>query len=159
MGVPTALRWSGGVIGWSQSALLALMATALFASEAMAAVASHDSADSMGRAVQAAASDQAGGATTSTSARAPKKAVRYIWRINHGDTISDAFRAWARQSRNWQVAWEAPELVAQASVDVEGSFEDAVSKVIEALNRNDANLLARFYVDAGNGVLRVMERK
>ncbi|MDO8301190.1 TcpQ domain-containing protein [Lacisediminimonas sp.] len=90
---------------------------------------------------------------------ASRKAVRYVWRINVGDKISDAFRAWARQSRKWQVVWEAPELVSQAAVDVDGNFEDAVSKVIEALNRGDAQLIARFYVDSANSVLRVMEKK
>lgn len=85
--------------------------------------------------------------------------VRYVWRINNGDKISDAFRAWARQARKWHVVWEAPELIAQATVDVDGSFEDAVAKVVEALNRGDANLLARFYLDSANGVLRVMEKK
>lgn len=88
-----------------------------------------------------------------------RKTVRYVWRISDGDKISDAFRAWARQARQWQVSWEAPELVAQATVDLDGNFEDAVTKVVEALNRNDANLLARFYIDKGNNVLRVMEKK
>lgn len=85
--------------------------------------------------------------------------VRTIWRINVGDRISDAFRAWAKQTKTWQVTWEAPELIAEATADVEGSFEDATSKVIEALNRGDAGLIGRFYVDPANQVLRIMERR
>lgn len=88
-----------------------------------------------------------------------RRSVRYVWRINHGDRISDAFRAWARQSRKWQVVWDAPELISDATVDVDGGFEDAVVKVIEALNRGDARLVARFYVDSANNVLRVLEKK
>ena len=101
----------------------------------------------------------AGDMSAGTPPVAPRRAVRYVWRINNGDKISDAFRAWARQSKKWQVVWEAPELVSQAAVDVDGNFEDAVSKVIEALNRGDAQLIARFYVDSANSVLRVMEKK
>lgn len=102
---------------------------------------------------------QAGPASNAAPAPKPRRPARYVWRVNNGDKISDAFRAWAGQANKWQVIWEAPELVAMASVDVEGSFEDAVSKVIDALNRGEAGLVARFYVDSANNVLRVMERK
>lgn len=107
----------------------------------------------------AAAGDMSATPAPALPSGASRKAVRYVWRINVGDKISDAFHAWARQSRKWQVVWEAPELVSQAAVDVDGNFEDAVSKVIEALNRGDAQLIARFYVDSANSVLRVMEKK
>ncbi len=107
----------------------------------------------------AAAGDMAATPAPVSPSAASRKSVRYVWRINVGDKISDAFRAWARQSRKWQVVWEAPELVSLAAVDVDGNFEDAVSKVIEALNRGDAQLIARFYVDSANSVLRVMEKK
>ncbi|MDB5798436.1 MAG: hypothetical protein JWP36_2338 [Paucimonas sp.] len=96
---------------------------------------------------------------TASAAPVASRNVRVVWRVNFGDKVSDAFKAWARQSRKWQVVWEAPELVAQASVDVEGSFEDAVTKVIDALNRGNAGLHARFYVDSVNNVLRVVEKK
>ncbi|WP_151448196.1 TcpQ domain-containing protein [Lacisediminimonas profundi] len=108
----------------------------------------------------AAASDTSAATPGPALTSAPvRKSVRYVWRINSGDKISDAFRAWARQSKKWQVVWEAPELVSQASVDVDGSFEDAVTKVIDALNRGEAGLAARFYIDSANSVLRVMEKK
>lgn len=110
-------------------------------------------------ALAAASEPAAAPPSPSLSATPGRKPVRYVWRINFGDKISDAFRAWARQSKKWQVVWEAPELVAQAAVDIDGNFEDAVTKVIEALNRNDAQLIARFYVDSANSVLRVMEKK
>lgn len=79
-----------------------------------------------------------------------------MWRIEAGESLEQAFRRWARVS-NWQLSWEAPDLVAQASVELTGEFEVTVGKTVEALNRSGNSLQARFY--AANRVLRIVERK
>ncbi|HSY28113.1 MAG TPA: TcpQ domain-containing protein, partial [Burkholderiaceae bacterium] len=77
------------------------------------------------------------------------------WKIKSGEKISDAFLRWSKVNNDWKLAWEAPELVAQLDIGVNGSFEDAVRTTIKALNRNDAQLEAKFYVDESNRILRV----
>ncbi len=78
------------------------------------------------------------------------------WNIRSGEKISEALARWSKISK-WQLIWEVPELVAQADIDLTGSFEDAVANIIEALNRNGNGLKAQFY--ASNHVLRIVERK
>lgn len=79
------------------------------------------------------------------------------WKIQTGERLSDVFIRWTKASNKWQLVWEAPDLVAQVDVDLDGEFENSVSKIIDALNRNDAGLQAKFY--AANRVLRIMEKK
>lgn len=78
------------------------------------------------------------------------------WKIQSGEKMSEAFARWA-MAANWQMIWEAPDLVAQANISLEGSFENAVGKIVDALNRNGSGLQAKFY--ASNSVLRIVEKK
>lgn len=78
-----------------------------------------------------------------------------VWRISSGDKISEVIRKWAQVS-GWQLTWEVPEMVAEAEVSLTGAFEDAVTELINALNRNGAGMRPVFY--EGNRMLRVTER-
>jgi hypothetical protein len=93
--------------------------------------------------------------TSSTSSRSAAVA-HASWKLQAGDKISETFAQWGKTA-NWRVVWEVPELVAEADVALGGSFEDAVTEVIRALNRNGAALRHIFY--EGNRMLRVTERK
>lgn len=86
----------------------------------------------------------------------PAAASRMSWKLQTGDKVSEALALWGK-SANWRVVWEAPELVAEADVSLGGNFEDAVTEVVRALNRNGAGLRHIFY--DGNRLLRVTERK
>lgn len=81
------------------------------------------------------------------------------WEIQKGDDIEDAFSRWAATTQKWELAWEAPKLIAGGSINLTGRFEDAVKQVIAALNRNGAGLDHKFYVSGSNHVLRIMEKK
>lgn len=78
------------------------------------------------------------------------------WKIRAGEKISEAFARWAK-SAGWQLAWEAPDLISQADIDLDATFEEAIGKVIDALNRSGGGLQAKFY--ASNHVLRILEKK
>ena len=79
------------------------------------------------------------------------------WTIKAGDKISDTLSAWGREA-GWQsVIWEASELVSEIEVGFTCSFEDAVTRTVQALARNGANLRVVFY--GGNKVVRIMENK
>lgn len=83
------------------------------------------------------------------------------WKIDKGENISTAIGRWSQNTNKWKLAWEAPDLVADRDISLEGlSFEDAVEKVIDALNNNGAGMVARFYsLNQTNHVLRIMEKK
>ena len=87
--------------------------------------------------------------------KAGQKPATY-WRIQTNEQLAEVFRRWAK-SADWQLAWEVPDLVALAGVEITGDFEEAVGKTSEALNRSGNALQARFYV--ANRVLRIVERK
>lgn len=95
-------------------------------------------------------------ATVATTAATIDAATTASWKIRSGDKISEAFSRWAK-SAGWQLAWEAPDLISQADIDLDATFEEAVGKVIDALNRSGGGLQAKFY--ASNHVLRILEKK
>jgi hypothetical protein len=63
---------------------------------------------------------------------------------------------WCKRS-GWSLSWDAPELLSEADVDIDGQFEAVVELVLDALNRSGAKIGATFY-DA-NRVLRITEKK
>jgi hypothetical protein len=81
------------------------------------------------------------------------------WKIQSGEKISDAFLRWSKMTNKWKLVWEASELIAQLDLELKGTFEEAVRTVIVALNRSDAGLEAKFYVDEPNQILRIMEKR
>lgn len=85
------------------------------------------------------------------SAVAPKE----IWRIRTGDKISSVMSSWCK-ANGWSLVWDAPEIVAEADVAVEGKFEGVIEMIVEALNRGGAGVRALLY-DA-NHVLRITEK-
>lgn len=90
------------------------------------------------------------------SAEPSHKEAVATWNVRAGATLRETFANWASQS-GWQLSWEAPEMVAEADVTVEGKFDTAIEMVIDALNRSGAGLRAVFY-DA-NHILRITEKK
>lgn len=76
--------------------------------------------------------------------------------IHAGDKISESLQAWAR-GNNWILAWDAPEVIAEADVTVRGDFDRTIESVINAMNRSGSNLHATLYEE--NRVLRIMEKK
>ncbi|SMB27997.1 exported protein of unknown function [Sterolibacterium denitrificans] len=78
------------------------------------------------------------------------------WQIRNGERLSDIFARWA-SSIGWQTTWEPEDLVALADLELDDSFTGAITKVVDALNRNGANVQAQFY--AANRMLRIMARK
>lgn len=78
------------------------------------------------------------------------------WQIRNGERLSDVIARWAT-SIGWQTAWEPEDLIALADLQLNDSFSGAITKVVDALNRNGANVQAQFY--AANRMLRIMARK
>jgi len=79
------------------------------------------------------------------------------WRIRNGDKLSETLASWGRVA-GWQgVFWEASEMASEIDVSFVGSFEDAVTQTIEALNRHGVQLRVIFY--GGNKVVRIVESK
>ncbi len=80
-----------------------------------------------------------------------------IWKIHSGAIMSETLSAWGRIA-GWQgVVWDAPPLMSEMEVSFSGSFEDAVTNTVKALNRNGAQLQVIFY--GGNKVVRIVESK
>ena len=98
----------------------------------------------------------------SASVAAPKAPERMNldtqaqWKIQTGERISDVFTRWARVV-GWQLTWEPTDMIALADLELEDSFTGAVTKVIDALNRGEGDIQAKFY--ASNHMLRIMARK
>jgi hypothetical protein len=78
------------------------------------------------------------------------------YQLRAGDKISEAVANWCKRS-GWSLSWDAPELLSEADVDIDGQFEAVVELVLDALNRSGAKIGATFY-DA-NRVLRITEKK
>jgi len=78
------------------------------------------------------------------------------YQLRAGDKISETIAEWCKRS-GWSLSWDAPELLSEADVDVNGQFEAVVEMVLDALNRSGAKISATFY-DA-NRVLRITEKK
>lgn len=78
------------------------------------------------------------------------------WQIRNGERLSDVFTRWS-SSIGWQTTWEPDDLVALADLELDDSFTGAITKVVDALNRNGANVQVQFY--AANRMLRIMARK
>lgn len=97
-------------------------------------------------------------AQTSRLEQAEEPAVaQSVWRIRNGDKMSESLAAWGRAA-GWQgVFWEAPDLVSEIDVAFTGSFEEAITRTIEALARHGVQLRVMFY--GGNKVVRIVESK
>lgn len=78
------------------------------------------------------------------------------WRIRAGEKFSSVMSSWCK-TNGWLLAWDAPEIVSELNVTVEGKFEDVVEMIVEALNRSGTEVKAMFY-DA-NHVLRITEKR
>jgi hypothetical protein len=76
--------------------------------------------------------------------------------IQIGEKLSEAFIRWGK-AVGWQVSWEAPKLVSEFEFSSDKPFEQAVVEVLNALNRNGAQLDHMFF--DGNRMLRIMEKK
>ena len=82
--------------------------------------------------------------------------VQEKFKIRSGEKMSDAFNEWCQQS-GWTLAWDAPEVISEADLDIGGNLESVVELVLDALGRGGTRLTATFY-DA-NRVLRITEKK
>jgi len=78
------------------------------------------------------------------------------WKIRSGERLSEVFARWSKIV-GWQLSWEPEDMVAQTDLDLEDTFTGVTGKVIDALNRNGADMQAKFY--ASNHMLRIMARK
>lgn len=78
------------------------------------------------------------------------------WQIKAGDRVAETLAQWAKTG-GWQLAWEGPDLLAQADASLGGTFEQAVTELVRALNRSGVVLRPIFY--EGNRVLRITEWK
>lgn len=78
------------------------------------------------------------------------------WQIRNGERLSDVFTRWSAHI-GWQLTWEPEDLIALANLELDDNFTGAITKVIDALNRNGANVQAQFYT--ANRMLRIMARK
>lgn len=78
------------------------------------------------------------------------------WNIRNGERISEVFGRWSRVV-GWQLTWEPTDLVALADLTLEDTYTGAIAKVVEAVNRNGAEIQAQFYTS--NHMLRIMARK
>lgn len=82
--------------------------------------------------------------------------AKSLWKIRAGERLSEVFARWSKVV-GWQIAWEPEDLIALADLEVEDTFTGITGKVIDALNRNGADMQAKFY--ASNHMLRIMARK
>ena len=78
------------------------------------------------------------------------------WKISNGERISDVFNRWAA-TVGWQTTWEPEDLVALADLELDDSFTGVIGKIVDALNRQGADIKVQFYTT--NRMLRVMARK
>lgn len=83
---------------------------------------------------------------------------RSLWHIKVGDSYGDLLARWGR-SAGVQVHWEAPGLISEGVATLNESFEDAVAKVVEALNAEGASLRVLGYEEGLNRYIRIVERK
>jgi hypothetical protein len=81
-----------------------------------------------------------------------------LWHIKVGDSYGDLLTRWGR-SAGVQVHWEAPGLIAEGGATLNEKFEDAVAKVVEALNSEGASLRVLAYEEGLNRYIRIVERK
>lgn len=114
-------------------------------------------------AVKAAADEKAGLVIKPISTADGKAALTtHKWVIRQGDSIETALKGWCK-ANNWVLFWEAPEVIAEGDVGLDGDLERAVAIVIDALNREGGAggiaLRPMLYKDNSPIVLRVMERK
>ncbi len=82
--------------------------------------------------------------------------TKSTWKIRSGERISEVFVRWTK-AVGWQLSWEPEDMVALADLELEDTFTGVTGKVIDALNRNGADIQAKFY--ASNHMLRIMARK
>lgn len=113
--------------------------------------------DGSARTVRIGKQSTAVGSTVATSSvSSPATPIAAAWNIRAGEKMGDAFVRWGKQSGKWVVYWEAPGLVSQADINVNGSFEEIISTVIESLNANGAGIMAKYY---SNNVVRIVEKQ
>ena len=86
----------------------------------------------------------------------PAASTSSTWQIKAGDRVAETLAQWAKTG-GWQLAWEGPDLLAQADASLGGTFEQAVTELVRALNRSGAGLRPIFY--EGNRMLRITEWK
>lgn len=104
---------------------------------------------------QTASAESAAYAEPVTSS-APTLDSQAHWQIRNGERISDVFNRWAA-TVSWQTTWEPEDLVALADLELDDSFTGAIGKIVDALNRQGADIKVQFYTT--NRMLRVMARK
>lgn len=136
--------------------LFSATACFLFASPSRAGVVFERSGERPGQPLQVAVADLQPASEIADKINQPPATLAVTWRIQSSEQLAEVFRRWAKLA-DWQLVWEAPDLVAQTSVELTGDFEEVVGKTIDALNRSGNGLQARFYV--ANRVLRIIERK
>ena len=79
------------------------------------------------------------------------------WEIRMADrTLNAALARWAATA-GWQLLWELPvDYAVQVSTSVPGTFEEAVTLVVNSMESAEIPMKAVFY--SGNRVLRVMPK-
>lgn len=80
-----------------------------------------------------------------------------VWKLHAGAKVSETFASWAREAGWSGVFWEAPELISDIDAPFPGSFEEAITKTVEAISRPGSQLRVIFY--GGNKVVRIVEVK
>lgn len=76
------------------------------------------------------------------------------WKISNNDHLSETLENWAKEA-GYQFVWDAGDLQATSDIALEGSFEEAITSVVNALNSSgQEGLRAKFYQ---NNVLRIVD--
>lgn len=79
------------------------------------------------------------------------------WSIKQGELFSTALTGWAKQAGWHGLLWETSELESDLPQTFNGSFEEALTKIIEGLASQGIPIHAVMY--EGNRVVRIMEKK
>lgn len=77
-----------------------------------------------------------------------------VWEVLMDDGyVSRSLARWAAQA-GWQVVWDSPrDFPVTAKASVQGSFEEAVTQLVESLARSDSPMQAQIY---RNKVVRII---
>lgn len=95
--------------------------------------------------------------TGAPNAAAPAGATGTSWDIVMADkTLNGAMARWAAAA-GWQLSWELPvDYAVQARTSVAGSFDEAVTQVVNSMESAEIPMQAIFY--KGNKVLRILAK-
>lgn len=95
--------------------------------------------------------------TGPADAAAPAGATGTSWDIVMSDkTLNGAMARWAAAA-GWQLSWELPvDYAVQARTSVPGSFDEAVTQVVNSMEGAEIPMQAIFY--KGNKVLRILAK-